>query len=458
LMSGAEVACRATSVAVTLSLTNRLGAAGYGRIEFAFNIVYWLVLLVRDGFEVIASRELARHPRLVRPLVNHVLTVKLLLALGLYAGLMVVGLATFKGDAERTLLALYGLMLLTTAVGIDYVFRGLEKVGVVAISLCLRTAIYAAGVWLWVSNPSQIMLVPICLAVGEAVGIALIWSRFISLYGWPRPVPGWRFIGVFLQRGRPVLLIQLAQTVLTSVDLMVVVLFCSWGEIGQFGAPHRMVTAILMFGLILQQVSFPMLARSWRESPEEGRKSLDAIVRVLVMGLLPVAIGATVLAQPLVRLLFPTDYAPAALLLALGIWRAPLLTMAFLYRTALIALNREAVGVRLLVTGAITSGPLVGLLYWAFGLPGAAGATGLIALVLTVAGYACLAREGRSPAWHHHLSKPLAASAMMVAVCLALKDVHVLLAVGGGALAYAASLAALGGLRKEDVAAVLGRT
>jgi O-antigen/teichoic acid export membrane protein len=346
-------------------------------------------------------------------------------------------------------------MLFTTAVGIDYVFRGLERVGVVAVSLCLRTAIYALGVWIWVADSSRIMLVPICLAAGEAVGIALIWSRFVRQYGWPRPVPGWRFIGVFLRRGRPVLLIQLAQTVLTSVDLMFVALYCTWGEIGQFGAPHRMVTAILTFGLILQQVSFPTLARSWRESPEEGRRSLDAIVRVLSMGLLPIAIGATVLARPLVHLLFPADYAPAAILLALGIWRAPLLTLAFLYRTALIALNREAVGARLLVAGALASGPLVGLLYWLFGLAGAAGATGLIALMLTAAGYACLAREGRNPAWHHHLARPLAASAVMVAVCLALKDIHVLLAVVGGAVAYTASLAALGGLRRQDVSAVL---
>ncbi len=58
-MGGAEIACRALSVAVTLSLAKRLGTAGYGRIEFAFTIVFWLVLIVRDGFEGIASRELA---------------------------------------------------------------------------------------------------------------------------------------------------------------------------------------------------------------------------------------------------------------------------------------------------------------------------------------------------------------------------------------------------------------
>ena len=134
-----------------------------------------------------------------------------------------------------------------------------------------------------------------------------------------------------------------------------------------------------------------------------------------------------------------------------------MLTLAFLYRAALIALNREKVGVRLLVTGAVASGPLVAPSA-AVRPAGAAGAIVVIRPCSASAGYACLAREGRQPAWHHHLGRPLAASAVMVAVCLALKDMHVLLAVACGAVAYLASLAALGGLRRSDIAAVLGRS
>ena len=72
--------CRTTSVIVTLSLAKRLGVDGYGRIEFAFNVVFWLVLLLRDSSDVIVARELSRHPRLIRPLVDQVLAYKTLLA------------------------------------------------------------------------------------------------------------------------------------------------------------------------------------------------------------------------------------------------------------------------------------------------------------------------------------------------------------------------------------------
>lgn len=456
-MSAAEIACRGTSVLVTLSLAKCLGKAGYGRIEFAFNIVFWLVLLVRNGCDVIAAREMARHPRLVRQLVNHLFFVKIAVAVVLFAGLAIVGATTLTEPADRTLLTLYGLMLLTTAMGLDFVYRGMERMGLVAVSLYIRTAVYSAGVWFWVHEPGQIARIPIWLAAGEACGIALIWARYVREFGLPRPRISGRFLRVFFRRCRPVLMIQVAQTVLGTVDLLVVGLICTWEDVGLYGAPHRMVTAALTFGMIFQQVVFPTLARSWRDTPEAGRRALDALVRVLTLALVPMAVGSTVLAGPLVRFLLPASYDGAAVLLAVGIWRAPLLTIAFLHHTALIALNRESAGVRLLAAGAIGSGPLVALLLGSFGLAGAASAILLIALSLVVAGYGCLAREGRQPAWHHHLARPIVASAVMVPACLILLRWHVGAAVLGGAAAYLAALAAIGGLRYSELRIVLAR-
>jgi O-antigen/teichoic acid export membrane protein len=455
-LSLAEILCRGISVGVMLSLTKRLEPAGYGQIAFAFNVVFWLVLLVRDGVEVIAARELARHPRLIRPLVNHVLAVKGVLATVLFAGLVAVGSLTLSDSIDRTILSLYGLMLLTTAMGLDFVYRGTERMGLVAVSLSIRTLIYAIGVWYWVTDASRIVWVPALLALGEVCGIALVWACYIRKYGIPRPVLGGRFLRVFLRRGRSVCLIQVSQTVIGSADFMVVGLTSQWDDVGRYGAPHQMITAVLTFGLIFQQVVFPTLARSWRKTAASGRHALNALVQVLVAGLIPVAVGGTILAGPLVRFL-PEKYAGAGFLLALGIWKAPLLNLAYLYQTTLIAVNREAAGVRLLLAGAIGSGPMAALFFWYFGLAGATAAVLIIALGLVVAGYGCLAREGRQPAWHHHLALPVVASVAMIPVCLLLQPVHVLAAIAGGILTYVPVLAALGGFPHESLCAIFHR-
>jgi O-antigen/teichoic acid export membrane protein len=451
-LSLAELVCRATSVLVSFSLMKRLGVVGYGRIEFAFNVVFWLVLLVRDSSDVIVARELSRHPRLIRPLVDHVLAIKGLFSLVLFTGLALVGSLTLRDRADWWVLVCYGLMLFTTASGLDFVYRGTECMGLLAISLSLRTFIYAVGVLAWVGDASRIVWVPVWLAVGEATGIGLVWLHYLKDHRLPRPRLGLRVLSIIVQRGRTVCLIQLSQAVISTADLMVVGLMSSWWDVGRYGAPHRMVTALLTFGLIFQQAPFPTLSRLWRHTAKAGRDALDALVEVLMTALVPIAIGTTILAEPLVRLL-PKDYAGADLLLALGIWRAPLLILAFLYQTALIALNREAVGVRSLVVAALGIGPLVAIMRIYVGLPGAAGAVILLGLGLVLTGYGCLARESRQPAWHHHLLRPLAASAAMVPICLILERFcfiqerwHVLLAVLGGALTYCLVWISLGGL------------
>jgi O-antigen/teichoic acid export membrane protein len=447
-LSLAELICRATSVIVTLSLAKRLGVVGYGRIEFAFNVVFWLVLLVRDSSDVMVARELSRHPRLIKPLVDHVLAIKGLFSLVLFSGLALVGALTLRDSADWWLLTLYGLMLFTTAIGLDFVYRGTECMGLLAVSLCLRTFIYALGALFWVGDAKRIVWVPIWLAVGEASGIALVWLHYLKNYRTPRPRLEFRFLAIILQRGRTVCVIQLSQAVISTADFMVVGLLSSRWDVGRYAAPHKMATALLTFGLIFQQAAFPTLSRLWRQTAQAGREALDSLVEVLMTALLPVAIGGTLLAEPLVRLILGKDYAGAGLLLALGIWRAPLLILAFLYQTTLIALNRETVGVRSLVLAALGIGPLVALMRVSFGLPGAAAAVLVLGLGMVVAGYGSLSREGRQPTWHHHLARPMAASLVMVPVVLCLQRWHVILAVFGGALTYGVVLLSLGGLHR----------
>ncbi len=458
-LSVAEIGCRVISMAVMLSLPRRLGQEGYGRIEFAFNIVYWLVLLVREGLDVIATREIARHPRLIRPLVNHILAIRGCLAACLFSGLMLGGTFAFSGATERTILWIYGILLLTTAVGLDFVYRGLERMGLVAVSLLIRTTLYATGVILWVTDSSKILLVPAFLVIGELTGIALVWACYLRQYGIPKlTLRATRALRTILRRGRPVYLIQVSQAVINSSDLIVVGILSGWADLGFYCAPHRIVTAALTFGIIFRQVVFPSLARTWRSSASEGREAFNGMVRALMIGLVPIAVGATALADPLIALLLGDQFEGAGLLLALGCWRIPILTLAFLYQSALIALNREALGMRILIAAALVTGPIAGLLWMQWGLHGAVVSVPVVGLVLFGLGYHQLAIADRAPSWHHHLAKPAIASMAMVPVALWIAQWHVLPAIAGGALTYCVVLTLIGGLSQTDLQRLLGRT
>jgi O-antigen/teichoic acid export membrane protein len=450
----AEATCRVTSVAVTLVLARRLGREGFGRAEFAFNVVLWLVILVREGFELFGTREVARHPRRVPVLVRRLLPIRMALAVVLLAGLVAVASLTLSRPLDRAVLGLYGLLLITTAAGLDFVFRGLERMTLIAVSLIIRTAVYATCALSLVRGPETLAIVPICLVIGEALGISLVWVAYVRRFGWPIP-PGLptlaRFARTQLRRARSTYIIPLSQALLSSLDLVVVGLLSQWVDVGLYSAPHRLVAALLTFGLIVQQAAFPALARSWQSGPAAGREALDRLVRLLMIALVPLAVGGMILADPLVHWLFRPEYAPAGILLAIGIWRVPLLALAFLYQTARVALVREPSGSRWLILGAIASGPLVAAAIARFGLVGAVSATVVIAAALAAGGYLGLHRDGRAPAWHHHLARPALASLAMVPACLLLKSTHVVAAIAAGGAAYAVTLALIGGLNRSTL-------
>ena len=60
-LSLAEIACRGVAMVVTFTLAARLGKEGYGKVEFAFNVVFWLVLLVRDGLDTASAFAVHSH-------------------------------------------------------------------------------------------------------------------------------------------------------------------------------------------------------------------------------------------------------------------------------------------------------------------------------------------------------------------------------------------------------------
>ena len=271
-LTAAEILCRVASVLVTLALTRRLGTAGNGRIEFSFNVVFWLVLLVRDGLEVIAAREIARHGKLVRSLVGHVLAIKGMLATILYVALVVVGSLTIADPAETTILRIYGLLLFTTALGLGlrlsrHRAHGPDRRVVGGSRDRLRDRRRPLGV----RFPQDRLGSGVFGARrgGRHLFRVVVLRETVRLAA---PVLERYRSARLAQCGGSIYMIQIAQAVIGSIDLLIVGLLSRYQDIGLYCIPHRMATFVLTFGLIAQQAIFPALSRGWRDRPDSARR------------------------------------------------------------------------------------------------------------------------------------------------------------------------------------------
>lgn len=369
-----------------MELARRVGREGYGRIEFSFNIVFWLIFMLRDGVELVFCREVARRPAPKPLLVNAFLSLKLCLAVLLWLVLGLGAVVVFRQPQDRFMVCSYGALLLSTALGLDNVFRGRERPGIVALSLVIRSALYAIGVWVCVKDSTRLTWVPWILFCAEFLGIMLVWLRYSLEFGLPRPRwrHGRRFGAAVLAQGRSVLGIQLAQVILASLDVVIVGLTDSWSMVGLYGAPHRIVTVAVTFGLIFQQVLLPHLVRSTGDQFDDRTRNVGRIVGLALMVMVPGALFTSLISHFLIETLFSTEFDDAWPLLAIGIWRVPLLAVSSIHITTLIASHRERECLRIMLRCLLISIPLLVFMHFWRGLIGTSAGMVFVALNMAI--------------------------------------------------------------------------
>jgi O-antigen/teichoic acid export membrane protein len=415
LLGVAELVCRILSLAIVLELVRRVGRDGFGRIEFCFNLVYWLIFVIRDGVELVFYRELSRRQRPNPRIVGAYVSLKLQLAMLLWAWLVAFSLVAFRDGADRFLLCSFGVLLIPTSIGLDNVFRSRERAGIVAASLVVRTGLYVTGVWFFVTDSTRLTWVPWLFLAGELAGIALVWRRFSFEYGLPRLnfARGRRIAAPVLTQGQGILGLQLAQVALASMDVLIIGFLDSWSLVGLYGAPHRIVAAAVTFAVIFQQVLLPQLVRSWTSRRDRQSAEIRRIIAASLAVIVPGTLLVSLFSGPIVGFLFSADFADAAPLLAIGIWRVPIMVVGSIHLTALVATHREREGVRILSGCLAVAVPLVIVAHANFGLEGTACAMVAASLLTALStGVAVHSRAGRGLARQKTDESPSTAQAI----------------------------------------------
>jgi O-antigen/teichoic acid export membrane protein len=163
---------------------------------------------------------------------------------------------------------------------------------------------------------------------------------------------------------------------------------------------------------------------------------------------LPVAVGGFMTAEPLIRLIFGAEYAPAAAALAWLLVGVPIATVREVAVAALIASpGGERRLIRVNATCAVFNVAILIPVVPAYGLIGAAVVTVLTEVLRLFMAVAFARLEGFNPPATRRFLKPTVGSAAMVPAILAAGDRPLPVLVGIGMVVYAGMLLLLGVLR-----------
>jgi O-antigen/teichoic acid export membrane protein len=185
------------------------------------------------------------------------------------------------------------------------------------------------------------------------------------------------------------------------------------------------------------------MSRYYGVSKDRVAKTFNFSFKILWTFSFPIAVGTTLLAQPLIIWLYTDEFANSSLVLAILIWALPFLNLSSLCGSITTATDREKEAVKVYVIAALLNlvANLIIIPFW--GYLGAAVATVVTEGTALLLFYTKLHGEFPLTDLSNTLLKPFIAGLVMGGVILLTQDLYLPVTVGIGALTYGITLLAL---------------
>ena len=451
------VVFRVASLAFSLFAIRLLGEVEFGRYSTVIAFCGIFGVFFELGLSQYAQRTLAQDRSRVTELFWNLVAVRLVLALLGCAA--IVSLSRFLGHAPEVT---FGVFLMTATYLPAAFLTPLTVLLTADERFTIPTAIHVGG---------QI----VTIAIG--LGMLLLGHGFLALLysGWivmplQIAVCAWVVIrhrlgpGPFqvalsawpdlIRSSVPFGLTAIALTYNFNADAVILGHWHGDATVGWYSAAYRLVfNFVALLGGFLTVIT-PTLSREYVSDPERVGRVVRFSIQGLALFSLPVAVGVSLLAHPLVLLLYGESYAPSGPILALICWDVPLLLFNAFAGNVTAAMGLERPAAKIYLTSAIINVGLNLLLIPTFGMYAAVAATLISDGLSAVRFYVLLRHRSELGRIASHLTRTALAALLMGIIVLATRTVNLPVSIACGMLAYGALVVAL---RLIDPVALISR-
>lgn len=435
-------------------LARMLGVERFGEFSFALSFISLFAVLVEFSLDSVIVRDVARDPAKAGTYFGNALVLKGLLFLVAIA--LVAIIASILGYPYKIRLLLYILSL-------GLLFDGVTK--------CCASLFHAA----------QRMRYPAALLVTERILFALLGLVAVSLHG--------SVIAIVVCYVAAQAMTQLASLVLVQRELRLkaerieygvckglarhassffaisliaaayadidkLFLFSMQGEmaVGFYAAAYKLVTVPTRFSNAFHNAIYPVLAeRAALPGRELLAETYQRSMRYLLFGAIPMAIGTTVFAEPIMRAIYGQAYVAGAIALQILIWAYVLEFFNPFFARVLFALDKQRFVLVAAIVGTVSNILLNIVLIPYYSFVGAAIATLVSASLILVLLLFAVRRVFPNVSLSAVTLKPALAGLGMAIVCILWQHIPFIPLALLGVLVYCGCLILTGAFSPEEL-------
>jgi len=373
-LSGAQMISMAAGLISTVVLARALGPETYGILGFGVAFISYFSIFVNMGVDTYAMREVARDRGTISDTVGTVLPLRAGLALFLFGLLYLVTTNLEQSDRVKTVLLIQGAGLFATAISVDFVFQGVQRMGVIGLRQALASIASVIAVVALVRAPADLFAAAAIPIIVNLVSGAALIAVLVYVWGIPRLLVVPRQWWAYLTNSFPVAITILMTTVIINMDIVILGFLRSEQEVGLYVAASRVLIVALVFGNMVHNAFFPALV-TVRDNVETAKQMAKDHAKAVMFVGAPIGAFGIAFAEPIVTLLFGPEYLGSAFVLILLMANLLIVHVTIAHGTPLLAWKCDKAYAWIVAVGATGNILLNLLLIPPYGITGAAVAT-----------------------------------------------------------------------------------
>lgn len=435
-----------------------LGPYNSGQLQFVLSYVTLFGVVIDFGIQQYMVKKISEDRSRAKQYFHNFLAVEVILAALVYGAM--VGVAWFNGYEPIVIKAIMIAGFGAAIHGLTYPFLSvvtsfydLKKA---AFLNFLSSAINVSVIFLTIWVGGGILMLTTQQVIYAVVAVIIYYFFIQKHIGKPEVLHGlrtldWSLVKKIFKAALPFALLVGFSTVYNRIDVILITKYLGYTQTGLYTAAYKFFDLLAFFPAVVSHSLYPLFARLMiQHKIEEVRGTLERYLRFMMALALPIAVGGTIFARPIIILLAGQEFADAAPVLAVLVWAPAVL---FIYIVANSIVISQLTKFAMAVTGLNVIVNIIGniILLPRIGIRGAAIMTIASELLQGLFYFYFIRRKITNFKFFSLLWKPLLASGIMGLAIWFIQEQPLFYAIPLGAVVYGMVLAVLGFFHKDDL-------
>ena len=368
---------------IIVYLARTLLPSGFGKINFALIVISYFGLISNMGLSTLGVREIAKDHNKLKKYIENIVSLRVILGIISYLFLLLFVFLLPKPLELKALILLYGLSIFSSALFIDWVFKGIERMEMVAFARIIQVGLYLVFIFLWIKGPEDITKIPIFHFLSLSLVILFLGSILKKENFVPKiDIKFWKKI---LKEAFPIGFSVVMVQIYYNIDIVILGFLRENEEVGWYSAAYRIVLFVLGFAFFFGESIYPSLSQISRKNSHITKKFITATLKIVLLAGLPITTALFILGPNIISYIYGANYYPSIITFQVLVWSILTVFCSIPFAYSLLAFGKQKYYMYSVSLGALLNIILNISLIPRYGIMGASVATiisGILVLIL----------------------------------------------------------------------------